>query len=428
MPVPFNLGHPTWEPDPRFELRNHCFHHTLKAPGDDAQLVQLVSRLFARPLDRNHPLWELYLIDGYRGDRSVLFCKVHHCMIDGVSGVQLLEVLFDVTPKPQPVPPAPQTPDPPPIPSPTRQVLRAADEGVRSTVSGVRAAWRLARHPRRVFAGLGAAADAIGELGKSMMTPMPATPFNGHVSTLRKVAWTTLSLVEIKAVKNRLGGTVNDVVLATISSALRRYLEAHEINPDRMELRAMLPVNVRRPEEHLKLGNRVSMLLAPLPVGIHDPLERLRQVRTATAQLKQRGQAAHMTQMLDLLDLLPAALQKPLGWLQVQAAPINTVCTNVPGPPVSLYVQGKRLETLVPVVPLAQGVGLAFAMLSYAETLTFGVTADPALVKDVERIAELLQEGFEELRACAGVERATKRPAQVPTELQRRRTATNQVA
>src|SRR6185295_9137957 len=148
-------------------------------------------------------------------------------------------------------------------------------------------------------------------------------------------------------------------------------------------------------EEHLKLGNRVSMLLAPLPVGIHDPLERLRQVRTATAQLKARGQAAHMTRMIELLDRLPAALQKPLGWLQIQAAPINTVCTNVPGPPVSLYVQGKRLETLVPVVPLAQGVGLAFAMLSYADTLTFGITADPALVKDADRIAELLQEGFE---------------------------------
>src|SRR5262249_6296422 len=154
-----------------------------------------------------------------------------------------------------------------------------------------------------------------------------------------------------------------DVVLATISSALRGYLEGRGVNPDRIELRAMVPVNVRAANEHLKLGNRVSMMVAPLPVGILDPRERLRQVRTAMAQLKERGQAARVTRGVDLVDLLPPALLTPLGWLQVKAAPINTVCTNLPGPPVSIYVQGQRLETLVPIVPLAQGVGLGFAIL-----------------------------------------------------------------
>src|SRR3989442_19748 len=240
--VPFNLAHPTWEPDPRFDIRHHVLHQKLRPPGSDEQLVTLVSRLFAQPLKRSRPLWELYQIDGYRGERSVIFAKVHHCMIDGASGV--------------------------------------------------------------------------------------------------------------KAVKDRLGGTVNDVVLSTISAALRAYLERAGLNPGRIELRAMLPVNVRRSDEHLKLGNRVSMLVAPLPVHIFDPLERLRQVRAATAHLKERGQAARFTRVLDLMDLLPAAVQKPLGWLQVQASPINTVCTNIPGPPVSLYVQGKRLEKLVPCVPL----------------------------------------------------------------------------
>ena len=191
---------------------------------------------------------------------------------------------------------------------------------------------------------------------------------------------------------------------------------------------AMLPVNVRRPEEHLQLGNRVSMMVAPLPVGIFDPLERFRQVRAATGQLKERGQAAHMTRLVELLEMLPPAMQKPIAWLQVQAPPVNTVCTNVPGPPVSLYVQGHRLETLVPVVPLAQGVGMAFAILSYADTLTIGVTVDPALVPDSDIVADLLVAGFEELRALAGVERAARREPIRP-ELQRRRaTPPSQVA
>jgi len=190
----------------------------------------------------------------------------------------------------------------------------------------------------------------------------------------------------------------------------------------------MLPVNVRRSDEHLKLGNRVSMLVAPLPVRIFDPLERLRQVRAATAHLKERGQAARFTRALDLMDLLPAAVQKPLGWLQVQASPINTVCTNVPGPLVSLYVQGKRLEKLVPVVPLTQGVGLAFAILSYADTLTIGITADPALVPNGESLCDLLQAGFDELRVLAGVERAERRGAVRPERQRRPPAAPSQVA
>src|SRR3989442_191658 len=331
--VPFNLAHPTWEPDPNFDIRHHVLHQKLRPPGSDEQLVTLVSRLFAQPLKRSRPLWELYQIDGYRG-----------------------------------------------------------------------------------------------ELGRMALSDVPSTPFNGHVSILRHVVWTTFPLNAVKAVKDRLGGTVNDVVLSTISAALRAYLERAGLNPDRIELRAMLPVNVRRSDEHLKLGNRVSMLVAPLPVRIFDPLERLRQVRAATAHLKERGQAARFTRVLDLMDLLPAAVQKPLGWLQVQASPINTVCTNIPGPPVSLYEQGKRLEKLVPVVPLTQGVGLAFAILSYADTLTIGITADPALVPNSESLCDLLQAGFEELRVLAGVERAERRGPIRPERQRRPAASPSQVA
>ena len=418
--VPLGLAHPTWEPDPRFDIRNHVMRQVLRPPGDDAQLIKLVSRLFAQPLDRRRPLWEVHQIDGYQGDRSVLFAKVHHCMIDGVSGVQLLGVMFD--PSPNPIPPSPPetTEAPPPLPSATAQLMRVARDAVRGGVEAARAVFELARQPRRVLAELGAAADAALELGRVLLHAPPRTPFNGHVGTLRQVCSTTFPLNEAKAIKNRLGGTVNDVVLATISAALRAYLEEHEWNPERTELRAMCPVNVRTPHEHLKLGNRVSMMFAPLPVGIFDPRERYRQVRAAMAQLKASGQSARMARIVELVDLLPPPLQVVFSLVQMAAAPINTVCTNIPGPPVSLYVQGKRLETLVPLVPLAQGVGLAFAILSYADSLTIGVTVDPALVPDSERLPPLLQAAFAELRELAGVEPAPERAEPVLPERQRR--------
>ncbi len=388
--VPFGLAHPTWEPDPHFDVRNHVMRHVLRPPGDDAQLAKLVNRLFAEKLDRRRPLWEVHQIDGYQGDRSVLFAKVHHCMIDGVSGVQLLEVMFDPSPNPVAPPPAPESAKPPALPSPTAQLVRVARDAVRGSVDGLRALMALARQPRRVLAELGAAADAALELGRVLLHAPPPTPFNGHVGTMRQASWTTLSLNEAKAIKNRLGGTVNDVVLTTISAALRVYLEEHGWNPERTELRAMCPVN------------------------------RYRQVRAAMAQLKATGQSARMARMVELIDLLPPPLQMVFSWVQMAAAPINTICTNIPGPPVSLYVQGKRLEALVPLVPLAQGVGLAFAILSYADNLTIGVTVDPALVPEADRFAPLLETAFLELRELAGVEEAHDRIEPVRPERQRR--------
>jgi WS/DGAT/MGAT family acyltransferase len=424
VPVPFGLAHPTWEPDPRFNIRHHVLRHALRPPADEAQLVKLVSRLFAQPLERHRPLWELHQIDGFGGDRSVLVSKVHHCMIDGVSGVHLLGVLFDPTPNPPPDPPQEAAPPSQHLPSPAAQLVRAVRENLGEDIGLLQSAGRLVRRPGRALAVLGDAADTLGELLRMVVMPTPATPWNGHVSTLRRVVWTTVTVSEVKAVKNRLGGTLNDVVLATITAALRGYLIERGQTPERVELRAMVPVNVRRAQEAGALGNRVSMMLAPLPVGLFDPLERYRQVRAGMAKAKERGEAARMSQALELLELLPPALQRRLGWLQVQAAPVNTIVTNVPGPGVSLYVQGKRLQTLVPIVPLAQGVGLAFAILSYADALTFGITTDPALVPDGERLAELIGQALDELRMLAGIERSEPRSASVLPERQRRLAST----
>ncbi|MCW5892802.1 MAG: wax ester/triacylglycerol synthase family O-acyltransferase [bacterium] len=419
VPVPLGLAHPTWEPAPRFDIRDHVLRHTLRAPGDDEQLKRLASRLFAAPLDRTKPLWELHLIDGYRGERSAIFAKVHHCMIDGVSGVQLLGVLFDPTPSPTPYPPPPAVAEPPPPATPARQVWRALQDGASAGAALATSVAELARRP----ADLVAAAQELGttawQLAELALAPVPETPFNGHVSILRRIEWATFSLNETKGIKNRLGGTMNDVVLTTIAAALRRYLEERGLVPDRVELRAMCPVNVRTASEHLRLGNRVSMMVAPLPVGIFDAHERFRQVRAATDQLKRAGESVRNERLLAALAWLPVPLQTQLGWLQLVHSPVNTVCTNVPGPPVSLYTQGKRLDAMVAMVPLAQGVGLAFAILSYADTITICASFDPALLRDGERIVEHLQTSFEELRTLAGVERV-ERQAPVRPERQRR--------
>src|SRR5262245_18495183 len=306
IPVPFNLGHPTWEPARGFDLRLQVVRHVLRPPGDDDQLRNLASRLFAEPLDRSRPLWELHQIDGYRGDRSAILAKVHHCMIDGVSGVQLLGVLFDVTPDPAPTPPAPAVPPAPPVPKPSAQAWRALADGAATTVGGVRALVGLLGRPAEAWEELRETLAAAGDLVRLALAPIPSTPFNGFVGTLRRIEWATFALNELKAIKNRLGGTVNDVILATISGALRRYLEDRGQNPGRGELRAMCPVTVRTAAEHLKLGNRVSAMMAPLPVGIFDPLERLRQVRSAMEQLKRSGESERMTRVLDLLSYVPA--------------------------------------------------------------------------------------------------------------------------
>jgi WS/DGAT/MGAT family acyltransferase len=419
VPVPFGLAHPTWEAVPHFDVREHVLRHQLRPPGDMGQLARLVSRLFARPLDRERPLWELHQIDGLEGDRSALFGKVHHAMIDGVSGVQLMGVLFDPSPRPAPPPPAPPAVPTRALPSATRQIWRGLVDDTATLVRHGRALVDLVRKPDEALEELRRTGDAIGEMLRVLLERVPPTPFNGHVSILRRVLWRTVPLHELKGIKNRLGGTVNDAVLATISGALRRYLEGAGLNPDRVELRAMCPVNVRTADEHLALGNRVSMMVAPLPVGIYDPVERYRQIRAAMAQIKASGESARMTRILDLMTLLPPALQTAAGWIQVQSAPVNTICTNVPGPPVGLYTQGVPLETMVPLVPLAQGIGLAFAMLSYADTLTIGVTLDPALIRDGERIVEFLGESYEELCAIAKIEREERR-GPVRSERQRR--------
>jgi len=280
---------------------------------------------------------------------------------------------------------------------------------------------KLLAQPSRALQEARATVEAVGALATTLSAPVPPTPFNGPIGKERTLAWTRLSMNEVKATKNRLGGTVNDVVLAVISGGLRQYLQQRGMKPDHTELRAAVPVNVRGEHEHLKLGNRVSMLIAPLPIGIADPVERLRQVSVSMDVLKNSGQAGQMERVVALTDLLLPAIQRPLAQLQASFTPVNTVCTNVPGPRETRYMLGVPVQLMVPLVPLAAGIGLGFAIMSYADQLCIGINADAGRVPDVWRLAEALHESFEGLWAATGLERITVPPKVEPALKRRQR-------
>lgn len=418
--VPLNLGHPTWEPDPEFDLHDHVIHHHLRGGSDDRALAQMCAKLFAAPLDRGRPLWEMHLIDGY-GEGSALLAKTHHCMIDGASGVQLTNLLMDASPKPL-ARRAPSLPRPEALPNPVLHAADAVVDTLRSQFGLLRGAVQLLSRPQRAIEEARATLDAVSTLTRTLAESPRAMPFNGELSGERAIAWSRFSLNEVKAIRSRLGGTVNDVVLAVISGGLRHYLHQCGIKLDRSDLKAMVPVNLRSEHDPLRLGNRVSMMVTPLPVGTADPLERLRQVSTAMDLLKSSGESRQMERLVALTDLLPPVLQRPLARLQSSIAPVNTVCTNVPGPRETRYLLGEPVESMVPLVPLGANVGLVFGILSYADQMTIGINVDGLQVADAWSIDAALQRSYEELWQVTGLERITTAP-QVKPALQRRASA-----
>jgi WS/DGAT/MGAT family acyltransferase len=400
--VPFNLGHPTWESAPDFDITNHIHEHVLEN-GDDAALARLCSKLFARPLDRSKPLWEMHLIRGYRNGCALL-AMTHHCMIDGASGMQLINLLMDPSPKPPPLD-VPALPLPSELPSPFAQALDGLFDATRAQVDAGKQLARSARSPANALRQARATLEAGAALARQMLSPAPSTPFNGTLSERRAIAWVPMSLNEVKAIKNRFGGTVNDVILCLISGGLGRYLRSHGVETEALELKAMVPVNVRSEGERRNLGNRVSSLVAPLPVGITDPVERLRTVSAQMEVLKASGQAAQLDQMMAIADIVPPILQSTIGSLQHLVIPVNTVCTNVPGPREARYMLGKRVELMIPVVPLAAGIGLGFAIVSYSDQITIGLNADAEQVRHPWKVAEALEHAFEEMWKVTGLER-----------------------
>lgn len=408
--APFGLAHPTWEDDPDFDLNRHVEEVTLPAPGDDRTLSVVGGQCHAQMLDREHPLWKLVVIHGHESGQTGLISMVHHAMVDGVSGVDLQLIMHDLTPDaPPPAPAAPWTPRPLP------DGLTLLQDAVRDLMTEAAQNWTdqsfLLFRPRELSARAEQLSNAMTSTMPFLMQPAPRTPFNGPVSNERQFVWAQFSFAAVRAIRGALGGTINDVVLGVLAGAFGRYLALHGERTEGVELRAMCPVSMRRPEQHGALGNLVSMMFAPLYIGISDPVERLNAERAAMERLKQQGQAAGLYAMTDLTRNIPPTWQAMAGQFDAPNTLINTVSTNVPGPQIPLYLAGHKLVHLYPLGPLSANIGLFVAILSYNQTLTIGATVDPRQAPDAWRFADCLHESFDELRAAAEAASASSSPA-----------------
>jgi diacylglycerol O-acyltransferase len=405
MFVPFNVDLPTWEDDPNFDILDHIHRVSLPAPGNDDQLARLAGELFSHPLSRTKPLWEIYLIEDLAGDRTGLLAKVHHCMIDGVSGIELLMVVLDISPEPSP---PPQREEPPYAPSAIAGAdTRLADalfHRVDQAVQTLADFQQALLNPRRRLRRTRHTVEDLQQLAPLFTQSVPKTPFNAPLSGRRSIAWSEMPFAEIRGIRGALGGTVNDVALTIVSGALQRYLQLHGQPTEGLELRVMTPVNIRREDEKGKLGNRISAMFVPLPVGISDPVERARTVREHVEALKQANQARAVDTFFQMLEVAPAPLVAMTGggpW--VNNTMLNLVCTNVPGPMIPLYCVGHRLLSHYPLVPIAWELGIAVGITSYDQKLYFTFMADTKVVPDVQRLKEFLDQSFVELRKAAAV-------------------------
>ena len=399
-----DLAAPRWVDDPHFDPRRHIHRVVVPPPGDDAAFRCVLEEAFARPLPPQQPLWECDLFEGLAGGRAALLTKVHHCMIDGVSGVQVLEVMSDGwearSGASRATTPAASAP--------------SVAERARALANGAARALDL----RRVVDDLRGTAAAAGSLVEVVRERLRPYSFNGELGHTRRVVWETFDLDEFLAMRGVAGCKVNDVALAVIAGALRRFLPP-DASPAGRRVRALIPMNVRRDDEHLTLGNRVSGMFASLPIDVADARERLHVIATEMRTAKETGQARSFDLVLSVTGALPSALA-PLVARLAQAWPVaHTVCTNVPGPREARAFLGRRVLELHPVVPLAAGIGLGFAILSYAGKISITATADATLVPDADRLPAALKAAADELACHLGVRAVSPRVPAEPDALVR---------
>jgi diacylglycerol O-acyltransferase / wax synthase len=397
--VPFAQGRPVWVDDPQFNLGYHIRHTALPAPGSEEQLRTLAARVFSQRLDRSKPVWEMWLVDGVEGGRFALVTKTHHALVDGVSGVDITTVLFDADPEPAPSP-APADWLPRPEPSDAQVLASALLERATTPAEMARGMRALLRRPRHAMRAAGGAAAAAGSFVKTGAAA-PDSAFNVPIGPYRRFAWVRADLDKLKEIKNEIGGTVNDVVLAVVTGALGRFLKARGESTDGLTLRAMVPISIRADEEHGALGNRVSSFMAPLPVWCDNPRERLRRVTGTMGDLKDSRQAVGAAMLTQLGDFAPPTIMGQAARLQSRQRFFNLVVTNIPGPQFPLYLLGRELQGLFPMVPLADRQAVCFGIMSYNGQVNFGLTADFDAMPDIDALAGDLEASIEELADAA---------------------------
>jgi diacylglycerol O-acyltransferase / wax synthase len=396
--VPGHLANPIWVDDPDFDVTFHVRRSALPRPGSDGQLRELVGRLMSRRLDRSRPLWEMYLVEGLAGDRVAVITKTHHAMVDGISAVDIGQVILDVTPTPREVPEQlwmPQTP-----PGAIGMVVDAVSEIVRrpaAVVDTIRMGLLDARSTAgRVVGAIGGLAAAARVAAR----PAPTSPLNVTIGEQRRFGMARTDLDDYKRVRKAHGGTVNDVVLATVAGALRGWLLSRgESVTTTTTVRAMVPVSVRAEHEQGALGNRVSSFLVDLPVGEPDPVVRLSQVSFAMKAHKESGQSVGADAIVALSGFAPPTLHS-LGARVANSVTrrlFNVVVTNVPGPQFPLYAAGAQMLEMFPVVPLAKGQAVSIGLTSYNGGVYYGLNADRDGMPDVDVVGALIEESLAEL-------------------------------
>lgn len=418
--VPLQMGRPMWVDDPHFQILYHVRHTAVPRPGSDEQLRNLAGRVLGQRLDMSKPLWELYLIEGLEDDRWAIISKVHHCMVDGVAGSDLMQLMFDLSPDATHEAPRDWTPQR--SPSSAGMVASAMADAVTDPLRQLSSLPALGG-PRRMAKGLVESgktlASTVPSLAKQAITPT-ARSLNGPIGPHRRWAWTSGKIEELKEVRTTLGGTVNDVVLTAITAGFRDLLQGRgELSSDKLVVRTMVPVSVRAESQRGTLNNAVSCVFVDLPVGDPDPLSRMASIRGQMDEYKKAMQAVDVPSIISMGDFVAptllslgvrAALSAGQVWCQA-------VTTNVPGPRVPLYVLGRRMCSAYAYVPIAGGTRCSIGIFSYLDNMTFGINADFDAFADVDVLSAGIRRGIEELLEFARAEKGTpevEQPAPAP--------------
>jgi diacylglycerol O-acyltransferase len=423
--VPFGLDLPYWIEDPDFDIDFHIRDSAVPPPGDDRQLAETAARIFARPLDRSHPLWELYLIHGLEGGRIAMLTKVHHSVVDGVSGNEILTVLLDPSPEGRDIPPPDEPPRRERVPGDLemlgRGLLGVPRQPLRAVRSIPTALPNLTDLPgANAFPGVPTLSRGISRLRQAVSSEEdpgilevtsarpPRTPFNGPISPHRRFSFGSVSLDTVKAIKNELKVTVNDVVVSLATTAVRDWLLERDALPEE-PLVAMVPVSVRTEEERGTFGNRVSTMMVPIPTNESDPRRRLLRTHELLRSAKERHNALPANLLTDATSFIPPALAARAARTTVDILgrtrpPINVIISNVPGPREPLYCAGARLQANFPVSAVLHGVGLNITVLSYRDHIDFGIVADREQVEDTWSMIRSAAEALDELEdvVCGG--------------------------
>jgi WS/DGAT/MGAT family acyltransferase len=398
---PLETGRPLWVDDHNFNLEYHVRHTALPEPGSEEQLLRLAARVFSQRLDRAKPLWETWMIEGLEDNRFALITKTHHALIDGIAGVDLATVLFDLDPVPKPADPeadeewvaAREPSGPEMVAAGLRGIVKAGVDVAARAVSA-------ATHPETAINKAREAIEGVGEVAWAGLNPAPHTPLNVDIGPHRRIGVVRFELEEFKQVKDALGGTVNDVVLTVVAGALREWLHSRGVRTEGVELRGLVPVSIRG-EQDRNLGNRIAAMRGPLPVYIGDPVARLRFVKQEMDGLKESKQALGAEVIASVNNFAPPTLLAQASRINFSTRLFNLIVTNVPGPQFPLYVLGRELQDLVPVAFLPENHALAIAIMSYNGKLNFGLLADYDALPDLDVIEQAIVDSLDELKRAA---------------------------